>query len=167
MNTHVRDNLNAVRTSIFASKTSTTGNVGTGDDTLWSFSLPANEMADGDVLWVHAEGAFAANTNSKTLKLWVGATSYCQMLSAYTQNLANNRWNIDIYVHRHSSTNLLWSGSGTFGEQDKEVDQTNHFGGSESTDINFASSQTVKITGAGTSDNDLQIRTGFARILRA
>lgn len=52
------------------------GNVGTGEDTLLSFPLPANTLsADGMSVRLTAYITFAANANNKTLKVKFGATT--------------------------------------------------------------------------------------------
>lgn len=52
------------------------GNVGTGEDDLISYSLPANSLAaNNDYIDIEAFGVFAANSNNKTLKLHFGGTT--------------------------------------------------------------------------------------------
>ena len=54
--------------------TSTGTDADTAEKTLWTFTLPANTLsADGITIIVEAGGAFAANANTKTLKLAFGA----------------------------------------------------------------------------------------------
>jgi|TARA_R100000093_G_C1945501_1_gene74281 hypothetical protein len=55
--------------------TTQTGNVGTGEDNLIAYSLPAETLgANGDYLEITAFGTVAANANNKTLKLYFGSS---------------------------------------------------------------------------------------------
>jgi len=54
--------------------TSALGNVGTGEDTIASYTVPADTLAsNGDSIWFEAFGIAANNANSKTLKVYFGA----------------------------------------------------------------------------------------------
>lgn len=51
------------------------GNVGTGDDVLASYAVPAALLAvDNQSIWFEAAGVFAANANSKTLRVRFGTS---------------------------------------------------------------------------------------------
>jgi hypothetical protein len=52
------------------------GNVGTGEDDLQTFTVPANVLAkDGAVIEIENSGTVANNANAKTVKLYVGGTA--------------------------------------------------------------------------------------------
>lgn len=52
-----------------------TGNVGTGEDDLLSYTMPANVMAvDEDYIHIRASGTIANNANAKRVKLKFGGT---------------------------------------------------------------------------------------------
>jgi hypothetical protein len=56
--------------------TTTVGNVGTGEDDLRTYSVPAATLAvDGDHLAFEAAGTFAATANNKRIKVKFGATT--------------------------------------------------------------------------------------------
>lgn len=56
--------------------TTEVSNVGTGEDDLITYSVPASTLAtDGDSLEITAWGTFAANGNNKTIKIKFGATT--------------------------------------------------------------------------------------------
>lgn len=80
------------------------GNVGSGEDTLQSYTIKANSlMVNGASLRVTARGYTAANGNNKTLKAYWGTTAI------YTSGAlaANNKpWSVDIIIKRLSSTTL-------------------------------------------------------------
>lgn len=50
------------------------GNVGTGEDTIATYTVPANTLAaNGDSLWFEAFGRAANNANTKALRVYFGA----------------------------------------------------------------------------------------------
>jgi hypothetical protein len=54
--------------------TGSLGNVGTGEDTVASYTVPANTLAaNGDSLWFEAFGTAANNANTKALRVYFGA----------------------------------------------------------------------------------------------
>jgi hypothetical protein len=54
--------------------TGTLGNVGTGEDTIATYTVPANTLAaNGDSLWFEAFGRAANNANVKVLRVYFGA----------------------------------------------------------------------------------------------
>ncbi len=56
--------------------TTTTGNVGAGEDTLITYTVPAATLAtNGDSLEYDVWGSCAANTNTKDIKVYFGATA--------------------------------------------------------------------------------------------
>ena len=56
--------------------TTAVGNVGTGEDDLITFSVPANTLAtNGDRIQFQMSGTFAANANAKQVKIKYGATT--------------------------------------------------------------------------------------------
>ena len=66
-------------------ETSSVGNVTTGEDQLYSYAIPAGQLAiDGNAIHVRFTIAMAANANSKTLKVKYGATTIVSTAGAYT-----------------------------------------------------------------------------------
>lgn len=63
---------------------SATGNVGTGEDDLLTYGVPANTLsANGMSLWFEASGTSAANANAKTLRVRFG-TSGTSLIAQFT-----------------------------------------------------------------------------------
>lgn len=61
---------------VISTDTTTTGNVGAGDDTLQSYSVPANTLATNkDTLVGTCSGSFAATINNKRLRVKFGSTT--------------------------------------------------------------------------------------------
>lgn len=75
--------------------TTQTGNIGTGEDDVASFSVPANTLAtDGDSLWFEASGTATNNANAKTLRVRFGTSGTTQVFSqAYTINVGG-QWTL-------------------------------------------------------------------------
>lgn len=66
----------AWRTQALTINTTAVGNVGTGEDVLMTYTLPASTLgADGRALRVTVWGITAGNGNTKTIKFYFGSTS--------------------------------------------------------------------------------------------
>lgn len=67
----------------------TVGNVGAGEDDLHTYSLPANSLnTDEQIIRVTARGTFAANGNTKTYRVFFGATGY----TLHATTTSGGRW---------------------------------------------------------------------------
>lgn len=144
---------------LYASATQV-GNIGTGEDTLHSFTLRANSLpSNGSGLFVRFAGRFAANANAKTLKFYVGAESTQINLTTAAPNdkivtadfqvmrTATTLWNAYGHAFLSSSASL---GTGAVLEA----------GGAfpvSGTVTSWASDQTVKFTGTGTATDDITL----------
>lgn len=89
---------------------STVGNVGGGDDTLRSISIPANTLAaNNDWIEIDAGGNFANTTADKQLSISIGGGGAADTLGG-TQDLGNTgtnyAWNTRILIGRVSSTSI-------------------------------------------------------------
>lgn len=128
------------------------GNVGTGEDDLLTYTLPANSLSGtGKTLRITAWGRTAANANAKTLKLYLGATT---MVSRSMTTGSGNTWSISTLVTRAGSnsqgyvTNYFTDGATSVGASR---------GVSTETDT---STIVIKCTGTATADSDV-IQDGF------
>jgi hypothetical protein len=148
-----------------ATSHTTVGNVGTGDDTLWTFTVPANTLnADGTAIWGEAAGTFAANTNNKTLRVKFGSTT---ILDAGGDTPAKNagNWVLQWKIKRiGSSSQKVWgqvmivpNGSANETVRFSEVDYTT---AAEDTTGTIAFS----VTGEATSNNDIVFQEGTLRV---
>lgn len=87
-------------TRTLTTETTQVGNVGTGEDTLFTYSLPAATLAtNGHSVKLRASGTFAANGNTKTLKVKFGATTIVSTAGAFQQ-----RWVVDCEIIRTGAT---------------------------------------------------------------
>ena len=125
--------------------TTAVGNVGTGEDDLMSFSLPANSLnADGKVIRIIAWGTTGANANEKIVKLFFGTAVVRQIGSAA---INNKDWRIDAVVVRTGAS--AQDALGT--EIVDNVSLNTHSEPAEST----AAVIVIKTTGQGNVDNDV------------
>ena len=82
-------------------QTTAVGNVGGGEDTLMSYTLPVGKLdLDTKGVRVTAWGQIANNANSKTLKMYFGSTAI--LTNSMVINVADN-WKIESSVHRTGS----------------------------------------------------------------
>lgn len=73
--------------------TTTVGNVGTGEDNLQTYTLPANSLENtGEAVRIKAWGSFANNGNAKTLKLYFGSEN---ILNISLETSTSGQWEIE------------------------------------------------------------------------
>lgn len=127
--------------------TSTVGNVGAGEDDLISYTLPADSLdADGEYLVVQAFGTTAANSNAKTIKLYLGST---ELTSAAASTPYNQDWCFVAHIIRTGASAgkalvKLLNDESTYNTVDyKSISE------------DFTTSLVIKCTGEGTSNNDI------------
>jgi len=111
--------------------TSFTGNTAGGaDTTLDSYTIPAGKLAaDGDSIWFEAWGTFAANVNSKTLKVHFGSSGVFVIFSQAFMSVSGADWEIKGRVMRVSGTAQKASvsiiqGSSALADYTSGLDQT-------------------------------------------
>lgn len=129
-------------------KHSSTGNVGAGEDTLWSQTVAANVLTtDGDSLAFRLIGALASNSNSKTIKVKWGATTI--FTSGALSISSATSWVVHGTITRTSSTT-------------QRTDAILHYDQGSGMDINvttagetLSSSSAFVVTGEATSNNDI------------
>jgi len=124
------------------------GNVGSGEDTLITYTLPSAVMStDEDVIEIEAFGTLAANGNSKNIKLYFGS----QVIFT-TGAVASNAkdWHIKATVVRSgAATQVITS---AFSGDTVLVTQTaDYVAGTQS----LAASVVIKCTGEATTTNDI------------
>lgn len=135
-------------TDILTSSTSAVGNIGTGEDNLITYSVPAGTLAtDGDVIEIIAWGTFAANGNSKTLKLYFGATV---LVSTGAVAFNAKDWVVRATVVRTGAATQEAIGQASTSDTSAPlfVDQTTPA-------ETLSGAVTVKCTGEGTADSDI------------
>jgi hypothetical protein len=129
--------------------TTAVGNVGSGEDDLMSFSVPASTLgANGDYLELVAWGSFAANANNKRIKLKFGATT---ILDTTAVAATGGTWRVQATIVRTGATAQLASAqlvtdNATLGD----------ISGNASPGETLSGAVAVKLTGEATSDNDIQ-----------
>lgn len=99
------------------SDTTATGNVGTGVDTLDTFSLdtPNRLLTNGDYLRIHYAGVFTASANTRRINGTFGGSAYTGMGKVFVAG-ANVGWAMNVHIVRISSTSVRVSTVVTFND---------------------------------------------------
>lgn len=143
---------NASLASAINIDTSSSGNVGSGEDDLTTFTLEANILVnDGDFIEITAFGTYAANANNKTVKLHFGSTE----IFATAANAANDgAWKFKAIVIRTAAATQK-------AITDMETDQSTVQGDSSYSCDYTTPSETlsgdvvIKCTGEAVANNDI------------
>jgi len=97
--------LRGVQTAI-TNRIDTVGNVGVGEDDLYSLSCPSSTLGgNGEMLEINYSGNFAANANNKRVRAYWGA----QLLFDTTSLAFNNTgWRLEIDLYRVTTTSFKY-----------------------------------------------------------
>lgn len=129
-----------------------TGNVGTGEDDLLSYTMPAYAMAvDDDYIHIRASGTIANNANAKRVKLKFGGTNLINV--ALPTDVATD-WVISAEVVRTGASAgkanaFLLVGNGTTYPYVQYTALT----------VSHTAAVIIKCTGEATADNDIVQQT--------
>lgn len=146
----------AVGGMLFVSTTQV-GNVGTGEDDLASYSVPANTLAaNGQSLWFEASGSYAANTNNKTIRVRFGTAGTNLMFTAPVVAVgAGGSWVIRGRILRTGAATQ--KALATFMTSALTVEDTT--GLTSALDQTLSGAVTFKVTGEAVSNNDILLET--------
>lgn len=123
------------------------GNSGTSETTAFTYNMPGNTMiSDGDFLDIWCRGAYAANGNSKRIRLYFNGTQILDFTGAYN----NLQWDVKTRVIRNStnaycSSTLLVQGS----------PGVNGLGTITVGSVTWSSAITIALTLTASSNNDI------------
>jgi hypothetical protein len=133
---------------VINTNTTTTGNVGTGEDTLFSYSVPANTLStNNDTLVITSSGTFAASGNNKRIRVKFGATTIYDTGSLPIVSAGD--WNIHIEIIR--------TGAATqkcmilFNQNAGASNELNYATAAET----LSGAVTLSVTAEATADNDI------------
>lgn len=122
-------------------------NSGASETDLISYSLPANSLsANGKGVRIKATGTVAANSNTKTIRLYFGASVVVS--NDITTAPSNKSWVLEADVWRDSSSTQEYIAKGLVGS----VAQTCAMAGLSAT---MTSAITIKVTGQGSATSDI------------
>lgn len=129
-----------------------TGNVGTGEDDLISYTLPQNTVdLDGSTIEIIAFGTTADNTNNKTIKLYFGGTEIFET-SGSGSNLRNKSWKFHCHILKTGNNTqkcaTLFVAGNAAGSANSDCVYT-------ATTKDFTDDLVIKCTGEATSNNDI------------
>lgn len=140
--------------------TSTVGNITTGEDTLHSYTIAANVLAnDGDSIDFVFGGAFANNANGKRIRVDVGGTDVIDTGSIAFQAF---QWCIKLTCIRKDSDTLTCMSVSGYGNT---AVGTGRAEGQciEVNGLDFTANITVTITGEATATDDIRVQGSVVR----
>jgi len=144
---------------ILLSSTTQTGNVGTGEDPLIDFSLPANALAvNGQSIRVEAYGTIANNANSKRLRFrfGTGGTNLVLDTTAAFAGIAAN-WELVATIHRTGAATQKGYCKITVNDP-AFLSANTQIGFSSALDQTLSGAVTIRISGEATANNDVVIQ---------
>ena len=149
---------------------SDTGNVGSGEDDLHSYTLPASALNnDGDFLEIELSFTIASNANAKTIKIYFGGTVIFNSNTDFGDSLSYNDSNaqelfVSFKVHKTGSSAQRIAGLAT------TIDTQNTYSGLSDacaapivTALTKTDTSTIviKATGEGVSNDDVIQKTSL------
>lgn len=133
----------------YTNATAGTATVGTGEDDLMSFSLPANSLLlNQQAIEIIAWGNTGNNANNKQVKLYFGAT---QLIATGVAAAQARDWELRAVVTRLSATSQQGIARGNFNQATIPSDFT-------APAETLTGAVTIKVTGEGTDDGDVTQR---------
>ncbi len=137
--------------AIYRSGTAAVGNVGAGEDNLYSQSIAANTLnADGQMITFEGHGSFAANGNDKRIRIKFGGTTILDMGPGQSQN--GRAFSFSGSITRLSATTQMVGGEITVHQS------TGSFAGSGGAAETLSGAVTFSITGEAVDNDDIVLR---------
>lgn len=154
MNTHVRDQLTALRFAEYTNDADA-GNVDADEDDLHSYSVPADTLAnDGETLRWDTVFSLAANGNNKTIKVYFGSSG----VTIYTGTGNNLQIAVTVWIMRSAAAQQkLWLSA--------IVDTTSHDAGFAVPTETLSGAVTFKFTGEATATDDVRQRASILKFV--
>lgn len=138
-------------TRLLSGQFTNVGNIGTGEDNLMTYTMPANTFVmDGQVLQIRAFGTLAANANSKTLRFYFGAGNTAIPAISVSTRTA---WMCQVDVVRTGVD--AQDVNGHFMVTDSTPTTSEHHLFQMSTTADDGAGITIKLTGTATANNDI------------
>lgn len=135
--------------SILNSQFTSVGNVGTGDDTLHTFTVPGGTLAtNGQTVTAYAAGTFAATANNKRLRVKWGATTIFD--SGALAVTAASSWVLEIRIMRTGAATQRCCV--TLTSSDAAITINANYATATET---LTSGSALSVTGEATSNNDI------------
>lgn len=145
------EHIDAAASAALVSRSSSVGNVGGGEDDLFSDSIAGGTLTvDGDAIQVEYGGLYASGT-TPTLKAYFGGIAIFDS-TAFTSSVVESYWSLRILLIRKSSSTAravvtpAGMGGGAVVQYTPEGTLTG---------LDFTAAITLKITGQGASNDDI------------
>lgn len=144
----VRGGLNIAIGGLLYINTTSTANSGSGETDLMNYTIPANMLINiGDTIDIKAWGVYAANGNSKTVKLIFGGQT---ILTTGAISANDGTWRIEATIVRKlvNSQEII---ADIISSNSSVSDSATRTAGTQT----LSSANIIKITGQGSSTNDI------------
>jgi hypothetical protein len=92
---------------LFTTGTPVAGTTGTSEQTLATYSIPANTLVSGRIIRIRASFSFAANGNNKTVKCYFGASVITS--GTLTDNGTNGSCEMYVYYTSSAATQEVYA----------------------------------------------------------
>ncbi len=144
-----------------SSVTSTTGNVGGGEDILATYSLTAAKLAtNGEAVRCVFWGLTANNATVKTIRIRLIEGANDTVLIAFTPTVSQaGHWLVGALIVRTAATTFRAGAQGVVGPTNAQLTAAYNNVTSSST-VTWANAVEVRLTGTGTADNDITVEGG-------
>jgi len=144
-----------------SSVTSTTGNVGAGEDILATYSLAAAKLAtNGEAVRCVFWGLTTNNANVKTIRIRLIEGANNTILIAFVATVSQaGHWLIGAVIERTAATTFRAGAQGIVGPTNAQATASYNNITSSST-VTWANAVEVRLTGEATADNDITVEGG-------
>lgn len=159
--TYIRQVFNS---KVLKSGVSTVGNVGTGEDDLQTYTLPASTLiTTGDSIRIEAQYVIANNANQKRIKLFFGSATLFDTTATGLALSVSYSINIEARVFKDGSNSQRYVVNYTATPSSGSAILGTTYGTASQTDTN-----TIVVKGTGetnaASDNDVTMPTLFIKL---
>lgn len=139
-------------------QSTTTGNVGAGEDTLHTYTLPANTLnTTNRGLRFAMSGAFANNANAKTFKFYVGGST---VFNVSLPTSISGRWILRAELVRSGSNVQVIYGTLSLSDEADNIVDTIYQKAAGATETDTATI-VIKVTAEAVADNDVEQYTSL------
>lgn len=131
--------------------TTAVGNVGTGEDDLMTYTLPASALpGNGQSLRIKAHGTWASNNNTKRLRAYFDSTL---LFDTTGQSYNNGTWSLDITIYRTGTD--AGKTVAVYRNEDGSVGQSVLVRNAAISSLAWTSARIIKLTGEATANDDV------------
>lgn len=141
--------------------TTATGNVGSGEDILATYTVPASTLfANQDAIWCVFGGTVANNANAKTVRLRAIEGGNNNLLVEFAAVVSEDgKWELGALIMRNAATTFLAQAQCVGGAANTTC--SNAVANVTSGTLTWANDVEIRLTGEATSNDDVQVTLGI------